>query len=275
MFRFDVKYTFDNYMEFYKNVLVKKDIIRNIIFAIFFVGLGIMFLVQGSKNTTVAIIAIVMGCAFPLISLLSIPMLKKQIRAREAEFSKTHIDIAFYDDEIIYTNLTVTEEPASNVESEVKEEVTNENNEEIVPEEVVTNENNEETVTSEVKEEIVTNEDKATEVSVENEEVTTEEPVEDAPVEEVVEEKENQEPEVVEEKSESTKENDENVIPLKYANFMLVKESRNLLMFYLDRSTTIIIPKDTLAEGGSIKDFKEFILTKVDNKFVKFNKKFD
>ena len=43
-------------------------------------------------------------------------------------------------------------------------------------------------------------------------------------------------------------------------------------MFYLDRQTVIILPKETYVSEQSIADFKNFILTKIDPKRVKFLK---
>ena len=65
---------------------------------------------------------------------------------------------------------------------------------------------------------------------------------------------------------------DEKTFVLKYINFLVVRESANLFMFYLDRQTVVIIPKERFVEGGTLADFKNFILTKIDPKRVKFLK---
>ena len=66
----------------------------------------------------------------------------------------------------------------------------------------------------------------------------------------------------VEEKPSTNEETDENKFSLKYNNIMLVKELQNQYLFYLDRSTVIILPKDTYVGESNIGDFKEFILSK-------------
>ena len=65
---------------------------------------------------------------------------------------------------------------------------------------------------------------------------------------------------------------DEKTFFLKQINFLVVRESANLFMFYLDRQTVVIIPKERFVEGGTLADFKNFILTKIDPKRVKFLK---
>ena len=64
----------------------------------------------------------------------------------------------------------------------------------------------------------------------------------------------------------------ENVFKLKYINFMAVKETKGLIMFYLDRQTVVILPKSTFEGEGSIEDFKQFIKRKVNPKRIKFLK---
>ena len=192
MYKFDVKYTLDNYFEYYKFLLVKQRILRDVIFGLVFVGVAIYFWVDQTEATsgnTIPIFSLVMGLAFPLMNYITVPMLKKQLKRREDEINKTHLVVTFLDnqsieeDQVVYENLT-----------------------ERAPE---LDENGEEKVT-------------------------------------------------------------ENVFKLKYINFMAVKETKGLIMFYLDRQTVIILPKSTYEGEGSIEDFKQFIRRKVNPKRVKF-----
>ena len=110
MHKFDVKYTFDNYLEYYKFVLIRQRILRDFIFALFFVGIAIYWWIDKSENTAnnfLPIFAIVMGVLFPLMNLITLPMLKKQLHARQAEIDRTHIVVTFNEEEVIYENLTV------------------------------------------------------------------------------------------------------------------------------------------------------------------------
>jgi hypothetical protein len=177
MYKFDVKYTLDNYFEYYKFLLIKQRILRDVIFGLVFVGVAIYFWVDKSESTSgnvIPIFSLVMGLTFPLMNYITVPMLKKQLKKREDEIYRTHLIVTFLDnpsiedDQVIYENLT-----------------------EIIP------------------------------AAKENVEV----------VDENSENKEEKEP--------------ENVFKLKYLNFMAIKESKNLIMFYLDRQTVIILPKST------------------------------
>lgn len=204
MYKFDVKYTLDNYFEYYKFLLIKQRILRDVIFGLVFVGVAIYFWVDKSESTSgnvIPIFSLVMGLTFPLMNYITVPMLKKQLKKREDEIYRTHLIVTFLDnpsiedDQVIYENLT-----------------------EIIP------------------------------AAKENVEV----------VDENSENKEEKEP--------------ENVFKLKYLNFMAIKESKNLIMFYLDRQTVIILPKSTYVGEGTIEDFKQFIKRKVNPKRVKFLK---
>ena len=218
MHKFDVRYSFDNYYEYYKFALIKQRILRDLIFSVLFIGIAIYWWVDAGEATegnVLPIFALVMGVVFPLMNLLTFPMLKKQIRSKQSEIDRTHIVVTFEEDEIIYENQS---EPAKPVVNEEKVEVKEEAKEEQPAEEVV-----------EVKEE--------------------------QPVEEV--------------KSEEG----ERVFKLKYANFLQVKETEGLFLFFLDRQTVIILPKTTYVGGEDFAEFKNFILSKINPKRVKFLKK--
>ena len=213
MHKFDVKYSFDNYYEYYKFALVKQRILRDIIFSVLFIGIAIYWWVDGGEATEGSILpifAISMGVIFPLMNLLTLPMLKKQIRSKQAEIDRTHIVVTFDEEEIIYENLSEMPTPAKKEEKveEVKEETTQE--------------------------------------AVE---VVEEKPAEEAKPQE-----------------------DERVFKLKYANFMQVKETEGLFLFFLDRQTVIILPKTTYVNGEDYSEFKNFILSKINPKRVKFLK---
>ena len=213
MHKFDVKYTFDNYLEYYKFVLIRQRILRDFVFAIFFVGIAIYWWIDTSESTAnsfLPIFAIVMGVLFPLMNLLTLPMLKKQLRSRQAEIDRTHIVVTFDEEEITYENLTVKPETNSPVEEKVVEE-------------------KESTEENEVTEEVKPQAD--------------EKPAE------------------------------ERIFKLTYQNFLSVKETNNLFLFYLDRQTVIILPKETYVTVGELAEFKNFILSKVNPRRVKFLKK--
>ena len=215
MHKFDVKYTFDNYLEYYKFVLIKQRILRDMVFALFFVGIAVYWWIDASEETAnnfLPIFAVAMGVLFPLMNLLTLPMLKKQLRSRQAEIDRTHIVVTFDEEEIVYENLTVKPEAAQVVEEKVAEE-----------------EHAAEQVNEEAKEE-------------------NEEKVEEKPSE-------------------------ERVFKLAYQNFLSVKETENLFLFYLDRQTVIILPKETYVTVGEMSEFKNFILSKVNPRRVKFLKK--
>lgn len=215
MYKFDVKYTFDNYLEYYKFVLIKQRILRDLIFALFFVGIAIYWWIDTSENTAnnfLPIFAIIMGIIFPMMNFITVPMLKKQLHSRQAEIDRTHIVVTFNEDEIVYENLTV--KPV--VEQPVEE----------VKEAEDTQEKLEETKETEV--------------------------IDNTPVEENKEER---------------------VFKLSYQNFLSVKETTNLFLFYLDRQTVIILPKATYVTEGELQEFKNYILTKANPRRVKFLKK--
>ena len=222
MHKFDVRYSFDNYYEYYKFALIKQRILRDLIFSVLFIGIAIYWWVDAGEATegnVLPIFALVMGVVFPLMNLLTFPMLKKQIRSKQSEIDRTHIVVTFEEDEIIYENQSEPAKPVVNEEKvEVKEEVK-----------------------------------------------------EEQPAEEVVEVKE----EVKEEQSaeEVKSEEGERVFKLKYANFLQVKETEGLFLFFLDRQTVIILPKTTYVGGEDFAEFKNFILSKINPKRVKFLKK--
>ncbi len=76
----------------------------------------------------------------------------------------------------------------------------------------------------------------------------------------------------VENGNNSQSDEEERIFKLNYVNFMRVNETKGLFLFYLDRQTVIILPKETFIEGSSLKDFKEFILTKIIKKRIRFIK---
>ena len=218
MHKFDVRYSFDNYYEYYKFALIKQRILRDLIFSVLFIGIAIYWWVDAGEATegnVLPIFALVMGVVFPLMNLLTFPMLKKQIRSKQSEIDRTHIVVTFEEDEIIYENQSEPAKPVVNEEKvEVKEEVK-----------------------------------------------------EEQPAEEVVEVKEEQPAE------EAKSEEGERVFKLKYANFLQVKETEGLFLFFLDRQTVIILPKTTYVGGEDFAEFKNFILSKINPKRVKFLKK--
>ena len=194
MYKFDVKYTIENYFEYYKFLLVKQRILRDVIFGLVFVGVAIYFWVDQTEATSgniIPIFSLVMGFAFPLMNYITIPMLKKQLKKREEEINNAHLVVTFYDnptvedDQVVYENLT-EKAPTLDENGEGKEV--------------------------------------------------------------------------------------ERVFKLKYINFMAVKETKGLFMFYLDRQTIIILPKSTFLGEGSIDDFKQFIRRKISLKRIKFLK---
>ncbi len=242
MHKFDVKYTFDNYYEYYKFILVKQRALRDIIFSLLFVGIAIYWFIDTSDSTKgwlLPVLALVLAVACPLTSFIALPMLKKQLNAKKDDIDRTHIEITFTEDEVIYNNLTV------------KPELEQTSNEE--------------------------------KVEIENVEAKTEtENVLDEKIEEKVENLENQEDEeeVVKETKEETpvvdstekEEKTETEFKLQYANFLSVKETKGLFLFYLDRQTVVIIPKETYLNGTDFTEFKEFIRSKINSKRIKFLK---
>lgn len=209
MHKFDVKYTYDNYYEYYKFVLIKQRIVKDLIFCVLFIAVAIYWWVdtgESTANEILPILSLVFGIGMPMLNFVTIPLIKRQIRNRQQEIDATHIVVTFDEEEVIYENQTETKKEEKDV-VEVKEETTN------------------------------------TEVS------------ETENVEEVNTEKE-----------------DDRIFTLKYNNFLSVKESKNLFMFYLDRQTVVILPKSTYVSQSDLAEFKNFILTKVNPKRVKFIK---
>lgn len=206
MYKFDVRYSFDNYYEYYKFVMIKQRIYRDLIFCVLFIGIAIFWWVDGGENTEgnlLPIFALVMGVVFPLMNFLTLPMLKKQLHSKQAEIDRTHVVVTFNDDEVVYENLT-------------------------------------------------------------------EESKKEAPVE--VSETESTNEEVVEEETKPQEKVEEKVFKLSYQNFMAVKETKGLFLFYLDRQTIVILPKETYVSGGSLSEFKNFIAGKIHHKRIKFIK---
>ena len=202
MYKFDVKYTLENYFEYYKFLIIKQRIYRDMILSLVFFGIAIYWFVDTSDNTNgilLPIFALFMGVLFPLMNFITLPMLKKQLRARQADIDNTHLTVTFNEDDVIYENLT-----------EKRVDEVKENTEAL---------NKEENTENEVK----------------------------APEE-------------------------ERTFKLAYPNFMKVNETNGLFLFYLDRQTVIILPKETYISDYSLKEFKEFILTKIDKKRIKLLK---
>lgn len=202
MYKFDVKYTLENYFEYYKFLIIKQRIYRDMILSLVFFGIAIYWFVDTSDNTNgilLPIFALFMGVLFPLMNFITLPMLKKQLRARQADIDNTHLTVTFNEDDVIYENLTEkrVDEVKENTEALNKEE--NTENEAKAPEE-------------------------------------------------------------------------ERTFKLAYPNFMKVNETNGLFLFYLDRQTVIILPKETYISDYSLKEFKEFILTKIDKKRIKLLK---
>ena len=105
-------------------------------------------------------------------------------------------------------------------------------------------------------------------------EQVNEEAKEEHAAEQVNEEaKEENEEKVEEEAKKVEKPSEERVFKLSYQNFLSIKETTNLFLFYLDRQTVIILPKETYTTVNELAEFKNFILTKVNPRRVKFLKK--
>ena len=224
MYKFDVKYKFENYLEYYKYALIKSKMWRDILFAVMFIAIGIYWIVSKQKTTYVAYFCFAFGIIIPLWSFVSFPLIKRQLRNNLPVIERTHLIVTFNDEEIVYENLSLdvgTSTP-DNKEEKVKEDVVEEKVEEKL------------------------------EAIDANEETSTEEKTEP---------------------KEEEKTNEERVFKLKYNNFQLVREIGGLIVFYLDRQTIVILPKETLVENGNIDEFKSFILTKMPTNRVKFSKK--
>lgn len=236
MYKFDVKYTLENYLEYYKYSLFKSKIYRDLLFMVIFVAFGVFFLIdqsEATEGTTVPILAIAMGVLFPLMNVITLPILKKQLTSKQGEIDRTHIIVTFNEDEIIYENLTVREEVPVEEPKEVDEKV----------------------------EEPTSVEEKAEEL-VAQDEVAKEKALEDA-------NHESTDSSTEEEKGSE----EENVFSLKYSNFQKVMELDQLFLFYLDRQTIVILPKSTfIGETNNFVEFKQFITTKINPKRVHFKK---
>ena len=150
------------------------------------------------------IFSLVMAVLFPLMNVLTLPLLKRQLKTKGDDIKKTHIVVTFNDKEVIYENHSTRDDV--------------------------------------VKQEVPLDEQEAKVVD-----------------EDVVEEK--------------TTDNSDKIFALQYDNFMSVKETANLFMFYLDKRTVIILPKETYLGTDSIEEFKSFILTKINIKRVRFLRK--
>lgn len=216
MHKFDVKYTLDNYVEYYRFVLLKKNLIKNIIFVILFLAIGIFWLVdtgEGTQGVVLPIVSFAFSALVVLMEFITFPMVKKNLKNRQSEIDRTHIFITFDHDEVVYTNLTEVDKKS------------------------------------------------------ETEEVKPEEEVE--PIENPIDVEENVNEKIVEDEKEKLP---DNVFKLKYENFMLVKETKGLFLFYLDRNTVIIMPKTTYVGDFDVSSFKEFVRCKINNKRIKFFK---
>lgn len=223
MHKFDVKYSFDNYYEYYKFVLIRQRIVRDIVFCVLFIAVAVYWWVDTSEatnNNLLPIFSVIMGVVFPLMNVVTLPMLKKQLHSRQEEIDRTHIVVTFDEDEIIYENLTIVP-----VAEDVKEENNNVN--EVKDENVNTDDGN------------VVNENTSDDDSSKDEEENV---------------------------------NNEKIFKLKYNNFLEVKETKGLFLFYLDKQTVIILPKERYQNGSDFTAFKDFILNKVNVKRIKFLK---
>ena len=109
MYNFDVKYTFENYYEYYKYTLIKSRILKDSIFCIVFFAFAAYIFIDKSAETTdtLGILSIVLGLMFPLMNFATLPILKKQLKAKQKDIDNTRIFVTFNDEEVIYQNLTV------------------------------------------------------------------------------------------------------------------------------------------------------------------------
>jgi len=143
MFKFDVRYTIENYYEYYKFVLVKQRIFRDLFFSLLFVGIAVYWWVDTTENTNNEFLpwfAIIMAVIAPLMNFISLPSLKKQLVARKPEIDRTHILIEFNDEEVVYDNQSTKPEPVKEeVKEEAKPEVEGEAKEEVKEEKVEEN----------------------------------------------------------------------------------------------------------------------------------------
>lgn len=240
MHKFDVKYTFDNYYEYYKFTLIKQRIVKDLIFSLVFIALAIYWWVDTSETTANEILpflSIVMGICFPVMNFITLPLLKKQLRAKQNEIDRTHIVVTFDDDEIIYENQTVVE--TTNVADE------NSNTDNANTEVIENNSSNTNNDDSNEVDNVNSNESDNNSDNVESD---------------------------ANEDNTNNNENEERIFKLKYNNFLSVKETKNLFLFYLDKQTVIILPKDRYVGSSTIEEFKNLITSKINIKRIKFLK---
>ncbi len=110
MYQFDINYTHKEYMEYYKDVLITRKILRNVIFVLLFVAIAIVWWVDKSDNTKgnfLPIFSLVFAVIIPVSNIIYIPILNHQLKLRKAELDSIKINLTFTDNEIIYENLTV------------------------------------------------------------------------------------------------------------------------------------------------------------------------
>ena len=158
MYKFDVKYTFDNYYEYYKYTLIKSRIVKDLFFCLVFFGFAAYLFVDQSPETSdaLAIFSIILGVLFPLMNFATLPILKKQLKAKQRDIDNTRIFVTFTEEEVIYQNLTVKPEDVVKVEETPVED----KEAHVIDDEVVTEETSVEEV---VAEEVVVEEEPATE----------------------------------------------------------------------------------------------------------------
>ena len=58
MHKFDVKYTYDNYYEYYKFVLIKQRIVKDLIFCVLFIAVAVYWWVDTGESTANEILPI-------------------------------------------------------------------------------------------------------------------------------------------------------------------------------------------------------------------------
>ena len=214
MHKFDIKYKLEDYYEYYKFIMFRQRLIRESLFFFIFVGIGVYWLAAKQEGLFIPIFSFCMAVLVPMMTLLYVPLIKRQLSKRQDEIDRTHIVVSFDENEVVYENQTAP------VEKPISEPV----------------------VEKEKKEEDNQSED------------TT--PVDNN-------KKEEQQPEQPKE---------ENIFRLKYENFLSVKETKGLLLFYLDRQTVVIIPKTTYCQGDDLSEFKMFILSHINPRRVRFKK---
>ncbi len=130
MYEFDVNYTNEEYMEYYVDILIKRKIVRNVVFVLLLLGIAAFWFFDKSDNTGgnfVPIFSLAAAVLIPLTNFLYIPMVKKQLRMRENEVKSIAIHLTFNEDEIIYENNTVNVNEVIDENPEVVEEEKPEN----------------------------------------------------------------------------------------------------------------------------------------------------